>query len=391
MRLASGKFKHLDSIRRFLGPDIIPAFKVIENTEGILDFQAPFILRSALKDEANLGNLQSGKSLSIGGIDSKQKLDEAWGLLTAQPGLEEVILQQEIRWETHVTLVYEKDFFFAEVKRRQGPPQFIYWTPLAQTLSPEIKILKNFLETLGPYLLKEKFWLMEIGLLNGKLYLFQIHPVTPDLLSTIFSSEMVRQIVFSRLKFAKSHSFMGLLKTEWEARKFRQKIDQKNFHPSLIFLNWEFLFHYFRLFCMTNQNTPDAQSFAKFLALSYQKNWMSGLIKKHLELANIFRKNEAFAEMNVGFETQGYIFIGKGIVEGVVGDEIHVCDQIPLDLIYHKSLRPKAILTKEVGILSHPVLACVENGVYLVLGLGELPLKGERIYLDFDQKKIRIE
>jgi hypothetical protein len=391
MRLASAKFKHLDSVQAFLVPETVPAFRVIQQLVDITSFDGPYILRSALKNEGQKGQLLSGKSLSIGDIDSRQKLNEAWEKISSQVDLEEVILQEEIKWDSHITLTYEKDFFFSEIKKQNGLQQFIYWTPLAQTLSFEVQLIKKFLKPLESYLLQEKCWLMEAGILNGKIYLFQIHPVSLDLLSTIFSSEMVGQIVSSRMRFAKSQGLWGLIKTEWKARSFRHKMKDESFHPSLIFLNWEFLFHYFRIFCMLNQLGPDAQSFAKFLAMSFEKNWMSSLVKKHLELANFFRKNEAFDPMNLGFESNGLIFIGKGTLEGTVGDEIHTCDEISLALIYQKSARPRVILTKEVGLLSHPVLASVENGVYLVLGMSELPNKGARIHLDFDQKVIRIE
>jgi hypothetical protein len=390
MRLASAKFKHLDSIQAFLLPETVPAFRVILNLEGITDFSCPYILRSALKGEGQKGQLQSGKSISIGGIDSKQKLQEAWDKVHSQIDLEETILQKEINWDSHITLIYEEDFFFAELKKRDGSKQFIYWTPLAQSLSPEVQKLKDFLKSIAAYLPQEKFWLMEAGLMDGKIYLFQIHSVNLELLTKIFSTEMVAQIVSSRMRFAKSQGFWGLLKTEWQARKFRRKMNKESFHPSLIFLNWEFLFHYFRLFCMINRQTPDAQSFAKFLAMSFQKNWISSLVKKHLELASFYRKSETFDPMMLGFESHGLLFIGKGIVKGRVGEGIHVCEGISLSLIYEKT-KPMAILSKEVGLLSHPVLASVENGVPLVLGMRELPLKGANIHLDFDKKIFRIE
>lgn len=390
MRSASEKFKHLDSVRPYLVSETIPAFEFITNIEGISDFSSSLILRSTLKNEAQKGQLQSGKSLSIGGIDSRQKLQSAWEQINAQVGLEEVILQKEINWVTHITLISEADFFFAELKKRDGSKQFIYWTPLGKSLNPEVQLLKDFLEQIGSYLMLEKYWLMEAGLESGKLHLFQIHPVQLDLLSKIFSTEMVAQIVSSRMKFAKAQSFFGLLKFEWQAWKFRKNMPNESFHPSLIFLNWEFLFHYFRLFCMFSRMQPDAQSFAKFLAMSFEKNWISSMVKKHLELANFFRKNESFDPMVLGFESKGCLFIGKGIFQGIVGEDIHVCQEIPLELIYQK-VKPKLILSKEVGLLSHPVLASVENGVPLVLGIDILPLKGARIYLDFDRKILRIE
>lgn len=390
MRLASGKFKHLETIKPIIEFGAIPDFRTITHPDDIQSIDQVMILRSALKNEAKGAKLLSGKSLSIPGIDSRQKLLEAWNKIQAQPELDEVILQNEIFWDHHITLVYENDFFFAEIKRKEGVSEFVYWTPLAQSLNPLIQKLKSFLRPLKHYLESEKFWLMELGLTEQKLFLFQIHPVSVDLLSELFSSNMVAQIVSSRVKFARSQSLWNLLRTEWQARSFRREMKNASFHPSLVFLNWEYLFHYFRLFCMMNRLKPDAQSFANFLAASFEKHWFSELVKKHLELANYFRESESFDPMKLGFESQGMIFIGRGQYQGIVGEDIHVCEEISLELLYREK-KPKVILTKEVGILSHPVLASVENGVALVLGVTTSFKPGERIDLDFERKLLQVK
>lgn len=390
MRLASGKFKHLETINSLIEVGIIPAYRVISHPDEIQSIDQVMILRSALKNEAKGAKLLSGKSVSIPGIDSRQKLLEAWDKIQAQEDLEEVILQTEIKWEAHITLICEEDFFFAEIRQKEGASEFIYWTPMGQSLHPLLKQLKMFLDPLKNYLSSDKFWLMELGLQNNKLFLFQVHPVGVDLLSSLFSSSMVAQIVSSRVKFARSQNIVSLLKTEWQARKFRQSMNLKSFHPSLVFLNWEYLFHYFRLFCMMNRLQPDAQSFATFLTASYEKHWFSDLVKKHLELANYFRESETFDPMKLGFEGQGMIFIGRGQMEGVVGETIHVCNEICLSVLYQKK-KPVIILTKEVGILSHPVLASVENGVALVLGVTDEFSEGERIFLDFERRIIQVK
>ena len=125
MRLASAKFKHLDSIQAFLVPETVPAFRVIQQLVDITSFDGPYILRSALKNEGQKGQLLSGKSLSIGDIDSRQKLNEAWEKISSQVDLEEVILQEEIKWDSHITLTYEKDFFFSEKNRMAHSNLFI--------------------------------------------------------------------------------------------------------------------------------------------------------------------------------------------------------------------------------------------------------------------------
>lgn len=390
MRLASEKFKHLDSISPLLSSGLVPSYQKMEFLEEISSVEKPYIMRSALKNEASNKLLQSGKSLSIGGIDSLQKLQEAWGQIKNQDHLDEIILQEEVSWTTHVTLIYERDFFFAELKKRQGPGQFLYWTPLGRSLVSETAMLEKFLQPLKSYLEKEPFWLMELGIKNDQVFIFQLHGADPSLLTNIFSSDMVAQIVASRVRFAHSQGFWNLLKTEWQARKFRQSMNVGIPNPSKIFNNWEYLFHYFKIFCMMKKLGPTAQSFATFLATSRQSSWFSGILKKHLELANYYRASETFDPMKAGIAGKGPIFVGKGTYSGVVGIDIHVCEEISLDLIYQKE-RPKVILTKEVGVLSHPVLASVENGVSLVLGLTELPVAGETIFLDFDSHSFKVQ
>lgn len=390
MRLSSGKFKYLDQLKPLLPEGTIPSFRIMDSLGPEVEIAGRFILRSALKNEGDFNQLQSGKSLSPGGIDSWQKLKNSWEAVQKQEKLEEVILQEEIEWETHITLIYEKDFFFAELKSKSHSSQFLYWTPLGQSLSPITQKIKTFLEPIKSELEKENFWLLEAGICRDKIHLFQIHPVNQELISHVFSGELAPQIISSRLRFSKPQGLLGLMRTEWEARKFRRRMKNQNFQPSTVFLNWEFLFHYFRLFCMMQKMKPDAQSFGKFLSASYQNSWMSSLVKKHLELANYFRKSETFDPMNLGFSGPQLIFIGKGMFQGKVGEDILVCDEISLDTIYGNP-KPRVILSKEVGLLSHPVLASVENGIHLVLGLRALPQKGERIYLDFERNVLTVE
>lgn len=390
MRLSSVKFKHLDSITPFLSSGAVPAFQKIQSLEGISTLHRSYIMRSALNDEASQKHLQSGRSLSIGGIDSLQKLQEAWDSIRSQNDLEEVILQEEVIWDTHVTLIYEKDFFFAELRRRNSSREFLYSTPLGRSLVSETSKLQKFLGGIRPYLNKEAFWLMELGIKDDEVFLFQIHPADPSLLSSVFSSEIVSQIVASRLPFSKAGGLWGLLKREWQARTFRQNMKRGNVNPAKIFNNWEYLFHYFQIFCLMKKMEPTAQSFATFVATSGNKSWPFRIVKKHLEFANYFRASVDFDPMSSGTHGRGPIFVGKGSFLGVVGFDIHVCEEISLDIIYRKE-RPRVIVSKEIGILSHPVLASVENGVSLVLGVTKLPQLGETIFFDFDSHFFKVQ
>lgn len=390
MRLSSEKFKYLDLVAPYLEVGTIPPYKIVTGADALGDIygQVSTIMRSALKNEAGAGSLLSGKSLSIGGIDSPEKLREAWEKVSAQEDLQEVILQEEVSWDTHATIICEEEFFLAELKDRTGAQRIIYWSPIARSQEAEVEPLRRFLKPLATPLRGKDIWLLELGIRSDRIFLFQVHPISPKLLNTLFSSELVAQIVASRMRFAKAKGPLGLLNMELKARKFRQTI-KKSFHPSQVFLNWEYLFHYFRLFCMMNRLTPDAHGFALFLSESYKDNWLGTLVQKHLELANLFRKDETFNPLRLGMEGAGPVFIGKGVIEGVVGTDIYYCDEIPLDLPYRK-VKPKAILTKEVGVLSHPVLASVESNIALVLGINAPPREGTKIYLDFEKKILRI-
>lgn len=386
MRLASEKFKYLEEAKRLLPAGSVPAFQKVSDLSEI-KLSASHILRSSLASESG-DQLLSGKSLSIASIDTKQKLDEAWTKIHAQPELEEVLWQQEIFWDKHLTVVVEKNFVFFEARNRNGKKEFFYWSELVKSLEPIVQSLVNFLSPLRPLIQDGQPWLLELGSVSDKFFVFQLHPVRSALLEKIFSTELVSQIISSRLRFAKKQTLFHLLATEWKARQFRQQASSA-FSAAQVFLNWEYLFHYFRLFCMLNHKQPDAQSFADFLSESFKKGWLGSMVKKHLELANFFRQNEPFDPMKLGFGSSGPVFIGKGVLEGVVGEDLIFCEEVDLAAIYHKQ-KPRAILTKEVGMLSHPVLASVENGIPLVLGLCQDLEVGDRIYLDFERRELRV-
>jgi hypothetical protein len=390
MRLTSEKFKYLDLVQNYLPIGTVPDFKRLKSLERLENFHGSYILRSSLKDESNKRDLMSGKSLSLGGIDSLEMLKDSWEKIQAQHDLDEVILQREIFWESHITLYVEADFFFGELKSKNGGKTFLYETTLGKTLSVETKLISELIRSLKALLSQEKYWLCELGVCDGKLFLFQLHPIGETLLKKVFSNDLILQMVSSRLRFSSGKGLFDLLKMEWKAWRFRQNVQSMDFETSQIFLNWEFLFHYFRLFCMIKNLRPNGESFSQFLSTSFSTGFLSPLIQKHLEIASIGRNQESYEVMNIGFQGSGLMFIGKGQLNGIVGEDIFVCDEIPLSVIYGDK-KPRVILTKEVGVLSHPVLASVENGIPLVLGLTVLPSRGERIFLDFEYKNFRIE
>jgi hypothetical protein len=391
MLLVSEKFKYLLTARDLLEPGIVPDFKLLSQLPDQAPEEGPYIMRSALKDEAGEEKMLSGKSLSLHGLMTLTDIQNAWDKIQSQPQLQEIILQREIIWEKHATVLVEADFFLAEVKTTSGGRYSFYGNSLVKNVALEDKLLAEILKSLHPLLSESGLWLLELGWAQGRWFLFQIHPMLQSLVQAIFSSDLAYQLVSSRQRFGRTQDFLGLLKMEWNAYKFRSRFNSPvAFCASAVFMNWEFLFHYFRLFCMIHRLLPNGQSFSQFLSSRYDSAWPSPLIKKHLQLLRIFRDEEEFLPQQLGFKDQPIVYIGKGKLEGVVGEDILAVAEIPLAQIY-ETLPPRAILTKEVTLLSHPVLACAEVGIPLVLGMSELPANGAKIILDFDSKNFRLK
>jgi hypothetical protein len=390
MRLRSAKFKYLEQFSAFLPEGVIPDFEIISQELPELEGTDTWILRSALKHEAATGRLNSGKSISISDIDSRKKLQVAWENVRTQMDFTEAILQRQMPWESHITAIYQSDFLLLEVRSRAGEPTFAYRTPMTETKNPLLEKISDLLEPLKPQLDLQTCWLLELGHNDHQIFLFQIHPVDEKFITDILDQDLVKGIVSSRMRFGKKQNLFQLLKTEWQARLFRRRFDRSKIPPGDVFINWEYLFHYFRIFCMSRRLSPDEGSFARFLSSAFSRGWPSELVKAHLEIAGIIRKDEAFTVQDIGFRTQKQAFIGKGVVSGEVGKDILIMGEPDLSLIY-SMYPPKAFLTKKVGLLSHAVLACAEKNIGLVVGHeGELQ-SGDIIYLDFDQQKIMIK
>lgn len=390
MRLRSAKFKYLEQFSTFLPEGIIPEFEVICQELPELNGTDKWILRSALEQEATTGSLSSGESISISDIDSQQKLEEAWEKVRTQTNFKEAILQKQIPWESHITAIYQSDFLLLELRSRAGEPSFAYRTPLTENKNPLLEIVSELLEPLKLQLGKQPCWLLELGHTTHQLLLFQVHPVDEKFITGILNQDLVKGIVSSRMRFGKKQNLFQLLRREWQARSFRRCFDRNKNQPADVFINWEYLFHYFRLFCMSHRLSPEEASFARFLSSAFSTGWPAELVKAHLEIAGIIRKDETFAAQNVGFRVQEQAFIGKGIVSGEVGKDILIMAEPDLALIY--SIHPpKAFLTTRIGLLSHPVLACAEKGIGLVVGYEGTLQSGDIIYLDFVQQKIRVK
>ena len=404
MDLISTKFKYLKNAQSLLGDKTVPTFKRIKSKSEQIDlFSSGTIIRSALNGEAESNSLLSGKSLSIRKIKNQIDATKALDLIWRQSHLAEVIFQEEILWDHHLTLVYEKDFFFVEMKSKDEliPPRFFYWTPIGQTSNEQdenglIVKLTQIIKKLQPLTTDAPLWLMELGLSNNELFLFQIQPVAVNFLTSLFSQNLVQEMLLSRQRFSKNQNLFGMIKTEWRAFCFRKRhLKSLDYHPSWIFLNWEFIFHYFRLYSLQKNIKPTQESFGEFLSIGHTKTWMGEILRIHFKLANELRLHEDFEAQSFIFNhSSKLIFIGKGTFQGKIGDELIIIEDLTPEGVYALT-SSKIILTKTISLLGHGILAATERKMRVVAGINDETwndlLTKEIIYLDFEKRLLKLE
>ncbi len=400
MNLNSKKFKYLLQAQKQLGDKIVPAFIKIESESDVQKYFSTSIMRSSLKGEADEQNLLSGKSLSIPQLKDIESLKSAYQQINKQATLEEIILQEEIEWDQHLTLIHERGFLFIESKTKDpgSPPQFSYWTPVGHTSNGHelFTSINKILRPLSPMTDTDPLWLLEIGVKAGNFYLFQIQPIAFSFLDNLFSQNLVQEMLLSRQRFQKSHGLWAMIKTEWAAYKFRRNFSKtKTPAPSWIFLNWEFIFHYFRIFCLQKKLKPNQDSFSAFLTIGHEKNWLGEILRRHFMMANQLRLHESHSEVSFVFnQNTAFIFIGRGTFRGRLGTDIALLPELTPQQVYE--LSPNTIiLTKTISLLSHGILAAIEMKMRVVAGIPDEEwekLSGaENIFLDFEARTFELK
>jgi hypothetical protein len=398
MELISNKFKFLQPARKLLGDAIVPVFQKIERDILTIKFDKLKVLRSSLKSEAQKVSLQSGKSISILNLSNLIEFKAALKRVYNQEDLLEVILQDQVLWEQHLTLIYEEDFIFIEIKDRNSDQIQFYYTSLAGESGhfSFVDKLKKYLKKLAPILKEDKLWIMEWGVVNSELSLFQIHPISSDYAEHIFSDDLALQLLQSKNRFQGQPSFKDLILTEWSAFLYRKK-KQKNFEIKNqdVFINWEYIFHYYRLYCQSRNLKPTNVIFNDFLNQTYKNNYFSNTVKVHLSLANKFRNNETYAPIDYILEGKSKLnFLGKGQFSGTINGGIVLLAELTPEAVYQL---PESciILTKTVSLLGHGILASVERGLPVLSGISEEEweklLKCNKIFLDFENQIFKIE
>jgi hypothetical protein len=401
MLQASVKFHYLERAQGILPPGVVPSFERIPIQGESPVFSKPsekesYILRSALQCEGRFGKLLSGKSLTIGGITSIEDFEKSCIRVRAQQNLDSMILQREIPWDRHLTLWVDGDFFVGEQRDRDDRITCFFFNPLTRShTGVNLEGLSDLLKRLRPILNESPQWVFEFGICHGQIHLFQLQPANPKNMEMIFSSGFALEQILAQSRFAKTATFLGMLRTEWNAHHFRKRMISGLPRISDVFLNWEFIFHYFRLHCLVTRENASAEAFAMFLSESSKsKSHLGGLLKKHLEISSRLRPLEPFPHLSAGFHSSTPLFIGGGRIEGILGVDILWHEEPDLEMI-HSINPPKAILSSSVSILSHASLACSELGIGLVLGLPKdsdySKINNATLQIDFHHKLITVK
>jgi len=352
--------------------DCIPDFITLtsrdfEHSIGEFLSKSSCIMRSSLKNEACITVLNAGKSLSIKDIRNESDFKNAYVKVSAQDDLEEIILQKQILYVDHVTVLLDEDFLYGNLTT-EGKSGFFVLSPLTKVgIIPSEKRLGPFLDRLRQRFKKGK-WLFELGISPNSVSLFQAVLVPTELLNSIFTDDLLCKILKTKATRPATPSFWQLLACEWKAFLFRRQ-DHANSSVSEAFANWYYLFHYFYLYCRINRRHGYDSDFVDFLKLSYgnQTSWQTEIIKKHLRFAAEIRKNETDAAIPASFTTMSgsAYFLGKGRHEGIIGKDALLLDEIIPDVIYQ--LPPGGIIiTPSSQILGHGILAAVERNINIL-------------------------
>lgn len=403
--MTSKKFIYIKSLskKNVFSSYILPYVKIVKNSDlntTFMEFQrkysCPFILRSALNDEASVNKLRSGESISCPNINTFNEFNYACKKIYGQKKLHEVILQQQFEHSTHLTIFLDNSFTYIDYKGdKDGSfaegPNF----STDKSKLPSYKEVKKLLN-----LIYNEFntpLLIEAGINKNDIKLYQVVNVTPSMVKHLYSQESIMQVYYNN-SFNYSPSLLNLLKVEFSAFLFRFN---KNFNETnsvaMAYRNWFFLLHYFTLFCRINSLSGNDNDWCDFIQLGHKKNsmWLSKIVSKHIAIANLIRPYEKLNEMPsiLKNKTEQPIFIGEGEYYEYT-DNYNFKEELTIeDIISYSSSLP--IISKSNSLLSHPVLLAAEKKIPLVLNISDrryIAIKNSRkLFLDFLNKKIRLE
>ena len=399
----SKKFKLIFELaQNSLFTEYVPKFHLIDQGRNEFDSffktsKEKYILRSSLWGEGG-DYLYSGKSKSISNIINPRDLKIAFKKIYSQLDIDKVILQEQFDYEIHITLVIKDDFCFVEAKN-DGPNIHKIVIGGSYILGeavylPELKRFLKIWKTLRP----KGYFILELGIKNSELKLFQAISIPEDYVFSLFSDSTLHSILSHQKNYKNKTSLFPLLKKEWDAYKFRKSdflLEEYNIGDA--FGNWYFLLHYFTLFCKLKSLNGSDQNFIDFLNYvnSLPPNWIKSVVMKHIQISEKIRKkkkNSLSASSFSDKSSQPY-FIGNGVFEGVIKNTVVLIENPTPDQMYSLSMN-KPVLTPCSSILGHSTLIAVERNIPLIANipahLWESIDQFDKVFLDFHAQKIVI-
>jgi hypothetical protein len=396
----SKKFKLIKMLsKEKLFSRIIPKMYTGRIEESFFSTDKKFILRSALKDEAGEDLLQSGVSLSIKNIDSKRAFIEAGEALGRQKDLAEVIFQEQFDYDYHGTIYAQDNLWYVQLTRDLDIFVMILGDNFQSGNTPhenQVRALKNLINRK----FKSYSFLIECGFTSSEFKLFQVNEVTPKYALKYVNSDVLHLILRDEYENSEgTSSLFSLLRSEWKAFRFRKKNHTQNL-LSRSFENWNFIFHYFQLYCAKNKKRGSDLDYVQFLSDGHLgKSFFDKLARKHFQLANKLREKEDLAGLGYshGQFTEihnHYYFLGHKNYSGPFDDTIYMTNDLKVEQIdRRKDL--KIILTSSKSLISHGFLYALENNIQIVANIPLDELKKwstkDRLSIDFTRKQILVE
>ena len=330
-----------------------------------------YVLRSSLRSEGSVEKINAGKSLSFKEIDTYEKFKKHYLEVLQQENLEEIYLEEQFYYLDHLTIYFKDDLCFVQVNN-ENTNKVSFFSITQNFISNKVEYFKIFEPFYNLWLEfgRSEDVVIEAGINDQEMKIFQIIPVSSKVLKNIFTDDFIVKLVKSKERFSKKKSFLSLLKTERDAKKFRNnlKLDLKDISNS--FKNWEYIFHYFYLYCVVRKKSGTDQDLVDFLnhILLNKHKWPSQGIFKHLQMANLIRKYENSTELPAMFKTTSskLYFLGKNKqLRGKLKDIAVKVDKLTPEYIYNQKDK-KLILTPNNEILGHAFLAAIESNIPIV-------------------------
>lgn len=365
-----------------------------ENQEQLFN-GTKYILRSSLVNEGSKTMLLSGKSISIKSITSSNELFKAIQEIQAQNEINEVILQEQIEFDTHYTVYLSKIVNYVEDTFSKVKNVLIFNEKYS---SGNIQLSAELIDTLR--LLRSRFeekpLLLEVGIKNNQIYFFQINFLPKGRMEKIIQSNILNQLIATQSKSQKQQPIYKLLYEELGAFLFRVKMSffnkkKRDLNFKNCFLNWQYIFHYYRLYLMLNKiHCADKNSWIEFLNDEHKK---LPFIKTHLHFANLISHTlglDTHKQTIENHHTQ--ILLGQGKGQYSISEDCYFCEKLTPELVYNST--KSLVLTKDNHILSHGFLAASETKTVVIGNLSDAEWdeykKSKYLEIDFEERSVQI-